>query len=277
MNAAGDDQQSTPTKSVLARVLGFFPSPLGAATGWMIGAVGLVFALVTYETSKPVRLFALCTNPIETVIVKAGATSRLGATFDGELVTSDITAQQVAFWNDGNQSIRPENILSPIVVDLDGVPILDVTVRKVTRDLIDLRLDKSDARHGKVGIAWKILEPGDGFVLQVIYAGAPGALLHAGGAIEGMSAARRPPMPAPPPVTLSNARRSATATAGITAAVALLGMVMFAVILVRPLPHNAKSRAARWVPAALVVMFAALGVTAFVNLMRTLDGPPFGF
>jgi hypothetical protein len=52
------------------------------------------------------------------VVTGAGA-SGLEVHFKGKAITSDVSAVQLAIWNKGDQSIRPGNVLEPVIVRLD--------------------------------------------------------------------------------------------------------------------------------------------------------------
>jgi hypothetical protein len=106
--------------------------------------------------------------------------------YGGHEILSDITAAQIALWNAGKRPIRAEDVLTPITIRTDNsIPILEASVRKTSRDLINLAVDQSDISAGSLRITWKILEQNDGGIIQIIYAGPAETRISADGAIVG--------------------------------------------------------------------------------------------
>jgi hypothetical protein len=68
--------------------------------------------------------------------------------------------------------------------------ILETRVKKVTRKIINFKLDASDSSAEIVTCSWDVLEPGDGALLEVVYVGGVVAIA-AGGVIEGQVPIRR--------------------------------------------------------------------------------------
>jgi hypothetical protein len=101
-------------------------------------------------------------------------------------LTTSVTAAQVQIWNNGSESIRPEHVLQEItLVTNPRVPILEATIRRTKRAVSGIALDDSHINDGRLGIRWRILEHGDGAVLQVVYAGRSDNALNIEGFIEG--------------------------------------------------------------------------------------------
>jgi len=101
-------------------------------------------------------------------------------------IKGDVTAAQVAIWNDGTESIRPENVLSPVCILLHpSVTILEAKVRKVSRGVIGAAVDASRLADGVVPVTWKILEHNDGAIIQLIFAGSTETDVTVDGTVEG--------------------------------------------------------------------------------------------
>jgi len=99
--------------------------------------------------------------------VKAGQTSGLTVLFKGKETGPNVTAVQIAIWNNGNTPIHKENILDDITLRLDpDYTILEASVRKVTRSVTGFEIvpSPSDPRH--LLLRWRILEPGDGAIIK---------------------------------------------------------------------------------------------------------------
>ena len=93
---------------------------------------------------------------------------------------------QVAIWNQGKLPIKDTDVLKPIVLfTADKSPILEATIRKVSREVTNLQLQTNEVQNGRVTVAWKILEQDDGGIIQLIYAGSPEVDIRPDGVIEG--------------------------------------------------------------------------------------------
>lgn len=150
--------------------------------------LSLALSVYFYVASKQEPELAYYANPVQAVVVKVGQASRLAVQFDGKPIGSDITTVQVAIWNGGSRAIKKDSILKPIVVSVSGgLPILEATIRKTTREVVGLSLQEGELAKGRLGVSWNILEHDDGAVIQIVYAGQPGAGVHLDGIIEGQS------------------------------------------------------------------------------------------
>ncbi|MGA3211615.1 MAG: hypothetical protein ABSD20_09925 [Terriglobales bacterium] len=165
--------------------------------GALASIVALPLAVYLYEQSIRSRELVYSVNPVRTVVVQAGEMSRLHVLFSdetqsdfcksgSELSVKNVTAAQIAIWNEGKESIRPGNLLEPIVIHTTPpVPILEATIRKQSRDVIHLLLDQSRSREGILGVSWNIVEQDDGGVIQLVIAGNEGTLITVSGVVEG--------------------------------------------------------------------------------------------
>lgn len=167
---------------------------------WLtVGIIGSIASLISipmaayfYAKSREYPQLTYLTHPIKAELLRAGKVSKLKASFEDKPVETDVTTAQLAFWNQGTQSIKGNNILKPIVIYTDnGTPIFEATVRKVSRDVINLKLGVEDISKGRVNVTWNILEPGDGAVLQIIYAGPQTVAFNLDGVIEGQKEIRQ--------------------------------------------------------------------------------------
>jgi hypothetical protein len=116
----------------------------------------------------------------------------LSVSFDNKVVKSDITASQIAIWNQGRLSIRKANILKPVVIyNENNIPILEATIRKTSREVVQPTLNTDDLMSGKVTVSWNILEDNDGGIIQLIYADDPIHKLLIDGVVEGQNKIRQ--------------------------------------------------------------------------------------
>jgi hypothetical protein len=107
----------------------------------------------------------------------------------GEVINDHISSAVLYFWNAGGLSIRPEHVLEPLVIMLDGEDgeIIDWKVMHTSRPVIgfSMRRDEEQSKR-KLCLDFAILEESDGAVIQIIYAGEPSAQFKLTGAIEGV-------------------------------------------------------------------------------------------
>jgi len=158
---------------------------------WM-RIVGIIMAIVIasyfYNKSQKKRELIYYINPVRSIVLQHGRASNLRVLHNNQEIKSDVTAVQIAIWNAGNESIRKENILSEVyIVTEPKVPILEATIRKQSRDIIEFLFSDSLFPKGIVSLIWKILEKNDGAVIELIYAGSPEVNIFVRGIIEGQS------------------------------------------------------------------------------------------
>jgi len=149
----------------------FFSNPWVGILGTAASTVGVFLAVYFYFQGASYPELVYFVDPLQTVVVKQGTASRLGVVFDGHPLTQDVTASQVAIWNRGRQAIRRAAILQAVTITTEPrAPILEVTIRRTSRDVVGFDLDRTRLAGGEVPLSWNILEQGDGAVVQLVYA-----------------------------------------------------------------------------------------------------------
>ena len=143
--------------------------------GSILGILGIILAIYFYAVSRTSRDLVYFVHPVKTAVVQANQTSKISVQLEGEPVTEEVSAAQIAIWNNGKESIREENLLTSgllFVETGEDNPIIEAKVLKVTRDkVVNLILDQSKIGVGQLGVKWAILEQHDGAILQLIYLG----------------------------------------------------------------------------------------------------------
>jgi hypothetical protein len=151
--------------------------------------LGVVLSVYFYQASQIKPLLTFGVHPLKTELQRPDYEKELGFIYKGKPVGSEsITAVQVSIWNAGTRSIRDSDVLDPFrLVMPDGSAILSVRVKKTSRPICGFeRLDnQEDYKSGTCRLKWLILEPGDGAVLQIIYAGGARRDPTLKGAVEG--------------------------------------------------------------------------------------------
>lgn len=170
------------------KILQFFAHPSIGISGSIASIVSLMLAIIFYLETQKNRDFTYMVNPVRSILAKSGNITDLQIQFRGDIITGvDVVSVNIALWNHGKASIRSIDILKPIEINLNpSAPILSVYVNKVSRDIIDFKIDtdKDILKQGRIPISWKILEKNDGASLQIIYAGSSESRVKITGVIE---------------------------------------------------------------------------------------------
>ena len=156
--------------------------------GVVVGVAGIAASLYFYLAGKRYRSPTFIDDPDRTLIVARETISRAPLQVlrsDGTPVSADVVSVRFYFWNDGNEPIRSEHILSPIRLRLAGrhATILDYKIIRASRSVCAVTLQRESSTALQLG--FRILEPGDGITGQIIYEGDRNAQLAAAGDIEG--------------------------------------------------------------------------------------------
>lgn len=141
--------------------------------GFLVGLVGLGFAGYTYLESKVEPLLVARLNAVRTIVVSPEGVENLQVLADGRQIKGPITAVQVAVWNAGRRPIKgTEDVLEPIGLEMEGkAPIISARILRLSREVTRFEMDQSGKAEGLLGLRFRILEQGDGALLQITYMG----------------------------------------------------------------------------------------------------------
>jgi hypothetical protein len=172
-----------------SKVIRFLSHPVAVIVVF-VSAIASLLALPLsfyfYYAAKEYPQLTYYVHPVKATVVRAGEASRLTAIIDNRPVETDITAAQIAIWNQGKRTIRRNNILRPIIISTENnTPILEATIRRTSREVTQLALNTDEAQQGRISVIWDILEQNDGGVIQLIYAGNAEVQITADGVVEG--------------------------------------------------------------------------------------------
>lgn len=162
----------------------FFAKPSIGIIGTIASVIGIFLSVYFYLASREKPELTYYVHPAKAAVFRTGQTSNIEVQLEGKKLKNDITAAQIAFWNAGKKSIRPNNVLSPLVIKIDG-QIFEAKLRKSSRSVSQINVDPSRIKDGEVEITWGILEHNDGGVLQIIYDGKEDLAIKANAIIEG--------------------------------------------------------------------------------------------
>lgn len=169
-----------------SRLWSFFRRPWVGIAGFLTGLISVALAILFYVQGVQYRDLCYYVHPVKSIVAAANQTSRLGITLDDKPITGSITAAQIAFWNAGDESIRPEHVLSGMVIHTGNfAPIIEARIRKKSRGIVDIKLDNSEINKGAIGISWNILEKHDGGIIEIVFAGGINTEIEAKAVIEG--------------------------------------------------------------------------------------------
>lgn len=164
-------------------ILATLSNPWFGIAGTIASIAGFLVGFYFYYASRERPDLIYMVHPIRTTLVKGAQTSRIRATFDGFVMNEEVSAAQIVIWNRGNRSIRKENILRPVTINIDDGRILEATVLRVSRDVTGVNLSQNE--DTALQIVWNILEQNDGFIVQIIYTGKLAQPIRTTATIEG--------------------------------------------------------------------------------------------
>src|SRR2546421_2134830 len=148
-NSSRSEQQRP---KIAARPLrSFFSNPAVGIVGSIASIVGVCLAVYFYIQAKEYPELTYHVNPASAVLVKSGQLSRLKTMFDNKVIDSDITAYQVAIWNEGKRPIKKDMILKPITIETqNGAPVLEATLRRASRDVTGFNINSDESQSGRI-------------------------------------------------------------------------------------------------------------------------------
>jgi hypothetical protein len=160
--------------------------------GFVFGIIGIRLSCASQEK----RDLAYAVNPIHPIVVSSQQCGDIEVSYRGEkLGCVDISVAQVVVLNTGNQSIEQTDFLKNgvYIQATPNVKVLDASVIKVSRNRVefDLVYPQDLWESGHVPINWRILEPNDGAMIQLIYLGLPDVEFDVIGEIKEISTIRQ--------------------------------------------------------------------------------------
>jgi hypothetical protein len=156
----------------------------------VIGMIGTGYTIFGYYISAraPLPVFNVEPNRIEVVRSTGLRDTPLRVLHaDGSPLAADVISTTAYLWNAGNAPIRSEQVLEPLLVHLENGTILDFRVTAVSRPATQLSVSRhARAEANTLEIDFRILEPGDGLTMQILYEGSVEAAIDISGTIEGV-------------------------------------------------------------------------------------------
>ena len=252
-------------------ILRFFANPWIGIVGSLASLLSVILAVYFYIAAAQYPELVYYISPARAVVVKQGTASRLVVSFDKQPIAQDVTAVQLSIWNRGKAPIRGSAILKPLTIRTDGkAPILEATIRKKSRDVVQIEINQSKMAAGELELSWNVLESGDGGLLQIVYAGGPDVGLQCYGVFEGQPAIRELRSSGAiksPSEQMKNERRLRWAALGN-------GVMAIAMIILGVMRR--KKWDAKDVLVSVIMPGLILGFAGYVFMTVNIPEPPFG-
>lgn len=152
-------------------------------------AITIVFGYYFFYLGVRERKPTFYVDPIRTTILDkkhAANAPLLLLKANGDTVKSDVTSVYFYFFNQGKETIKRENVYSPLRISLgDSAKILDFKILKIARHVSGTGL-KYDSASQSLLIDFNALEEDDGLAAQIIIEGNKNAALNITGGIDGV-------------------------------------------------------------------------------------------
>ncbi len=265
--------EKTNDKRRLKKLLYAFSNPWVGIIGSVASIVGVLLAVYFYFQSVRSPELVYYVNPARAVVVKQGTASRLSVLFDGRQISQDVTASQVAIWNRGREPIRQAEILKPIIIQTyPKAPILEATIRKKSREVVNLQMEQTRLSEGEVSLKWNILEQGDGAVVQLVYAAGPGVQIRCDGVIEGQSRVKELVSKEPGWPAFENWMKRNQVYFGVGFAILLMVGLIF-IWISRSELDLPKSK----LTIGTLALVLLIGIILYLAVQSIIPAPPFGF
>lgn len=165
----------------------YLKSPSG-----IFATVAILLAIFFYWSGQKSPNLTMYEFERKTIIASPQDTSQLKLFYKNREVKEEVVATQLVIWNSGSASVKKDMILEQVelVINSENLKIFEVKINETTRKIIGFNIDQRGIKEGIIPISWKILEPGDGVLIQVIHTKKEGAEFSIQGIIEEQGAIR---------------------------------------------------------------------------------------
>jgi hypothetical protein len=126
-------------------------------------------------------------DPVKTMIIdreNAGDAPIQLLKPNNDTIKSDVISAYIYFFNQGLETIKRENVYSPLKIRIDSGEILYYKIMKVARTVSGIKINR-DTLDKSLIVDFVALEKDDGFVAQVIYEGKIDSKIILEGGIDG--------------------------------------------------------------------------------------------
>jgi len=173
-------------------------SPYVGLASLLIGILGVILTVFIYFAAQERRSLSVVLEPLRSLVasspeLEVGGLAVLGP--DGERVESDVYAVRAYVWNSGSAPLEDEDILEPIEVCVErrgDTRLLRVGILRSVRELSEVVVEQAQRLSSLdcATVSFRILEPGDGMTLLVLYSGEAETQIVFAGTLKGVVAFR---------------------------------------------------------------------------------------
>ena len=140
--------------------------------GNIVGIVALILGVFFYWRSQIAGIIAIQSHDVSML---GGGTAEFPDEVEvryRDTSVPRITSSTVWMWNAGRRTVEGSKIVphDPLELRFDG-EILNVRIRKITRDVLRFTARTSEESEQMVRWGFDFLDPGDGFVFEVLHTG----------------------------------------------------------------------------------------------------------
>ena len=164
---------------------------LNSILSWVVSIIGIVSSFYFYFESIKEMVPTFIVDPIKPTLIDTELLKdKPIKIFDpsGKEIFERVTVITFYFFNQGDQSIRREDILEPLKLKITkGTKILDYRILKTSRPVTELAFGRYDSIKGSIGFDFRILELNDGFTGQLICSSNADVNIEIEGIIEGVN------------------------------------------------------------------------------------------
>lgn len=141
---------------------------LNSILGWVVSLIGIISSFYFYFDGIKERIPTFIVDPIKLTLVDTELLKdkpiKILDSYGKEII-ENVTIITFYFFNQGDQSIKREDVLDPLKLKVsNGVKILDFRILKTSRPVTELTFGKYDSLEGSIGFDFRILELDDGFI-----------------------------------------------------------------------------------------------------------------
>jgi hypothetical protein len=158
----------------------FVSHPVVTLISLLIGVVGLFLA---YSSREIIQL-RVSDSKSHPMVVDTSVSQDLEVQWKGTKVAEPVYLASFAIWNGGTRAIAREDVLKPVqVVFPEGTKVLTCSIQQLTRDVIGASVLVE--KNSDVVADFSILEPSDGFVVNILYAASKQQVVTIRGVVRG--------------------------------------------------------------------------------------------
>jgi hypothetical protein len=148
--------------------------------------IGFVVSLFFWWLSEKARDVNMIMRQGVSSVIQKNVLSDLSVTFKGKAVVDDLFLIDLAIWNAGKEAVRSEDILKEIGVQWEpSLNVLEAKIIESKRDVSKISIATGNLTARALRVDWKILEQGDGALIQLVCTGDTRALVSLYGTIVG--------------------------------------------------------------------------------------------